>query len=336
MAAKKTSDVSVDAEALSVTTLSCQSAEKLSQAEIDRLGRQRPDIFRTTFVEFGFVTSIVLSLMMSEYFTSGFNIIMPSLAPAIGLPDSARTWPAAVPNLAAAAFLLPFARLCDQLGARQVFLYGHVWLLVWSGVNGFCSNYILIILCRAMQGIGFAAFLPAGLALLGQIYRPGPRKNLVYCVYGAFACVGFYFGIFVAALTAEFVTWRWYFYIGSVLQAALLILGFLVVPRHLDDANDNARMDWWGLCTIVPGIALVSYVLTDANHAPNGWKTPYVYICLILGCLFLAAAVYVQKNVSAQPLVPVHVLRTKYMMRLSFGLFCYFGLFSIFMFYSSL
>jgi MFS family permease len=326
----------VDAEELRASSLSDQNSEKLSQAEIERLGRQRPAIFSTTLVEFGFVTCIVLSLMMSEYFTSGFNIILPSLAPAIGLPKAARTWPAAVPNLAAAAFLLPFARLCAQLGARQIFLYGHLWLLVWSGLNGFASNYILIILCRAMQGIGFAAFLPAGLALLGQIYRPGPRKNLVYCIYGAFACVGFYFGIFVAALTAEFVNWRWYFYIGSILQLALLGLGFMVVPRNLNDSSDDARMDWWGLATIVPGIALVSYVLTDANHAPQGWKTPYVYICLIAGFLFLGAAVYVQKKVSSQPLVPVHVLRIKYMLRLSVGLFCYFGLFSIFMFYSSL
>lgn len=35
----------------------------------------------------------------------------------------------------------------------------------------------MLIVCRALQEIGSSVFLPADLALLGCIYRPGPRKN---------------------------------------------------------------------------------------------------------------------------------------------------------------
>ena len=86
----------------------------------------------------------------------------------------------------------------------------------------------MLIVCRAMQGIGSAAFLPAGLAILSQTYRPGPRKNFVFAIYGAFACIGFYFGIFVGACaTAEYLDWRWYFWIGAIVAWPLGFLGRL-------------------------------------------------------------------------------------------------------------
>jgi MFS family permease len=311
------------------------SYDELQKKDVERLGRVRPEEFLSTMHEAIFVCVIVLSLMMSEYFTSGFTIILPTLGKMFQVKDGDRTWPTAAPNLATAAFLLPCARLCDIYGSRKMFLFGHVWLFVWSVVNGFCLDTVTIVVCRAMQGIGLAAFLPAGLAILGRIYRPGPRKNLIYCIYGAFACIGFYFGILMAAVSAEYIDWRWYFWIGAILEVCVLIIGFFSIPR-LSDANPAISMDWWGLATIVPGVSLVVFAFSDGCNAPHGWRTPYILVCFALGFLCLMAAVYTQGWVSAQPLLPACVFKPKYMKRLMGGLFCYYGVFSLFLFYSSL
>ncbi|KAI0006743.1 MFS general substrate transporter [Xylariaceae sp. FL0662B] len=309
--------------------------ETLDMADIERLGRQRPETLPTAFAEAGFVFVIVASLCMSEYFISGFNIVLPAVADALEIPQAARTWPAGVINLTTAALLLPFSRLCDRYGGRTVFLGGHVWLLVWSIISGFSRNAVMLIVSRAMQGLGASAFLPAGLALLGQTYRPGPRKNLVFSLYGAFACIGFYFGIIIGALTGQLIDWRWYFWVGAVFVLIVVVAGFLTIPRHLGDGNPDARMDWWGVCTIVPGLILVVYALTDGGSAPNGWRTPYIYVTFVLGWLFLFAAVYVEGWVSAQPLLPSDLFRAKYMKRICGFLFCGFGVFSLFLFYAS-
>ncbi|KAL5351042.1 hypothetical protein ACLOAV_004616 [Pseudogymnoascus australis] len=174
--------------------------EYLSKAHLNRLGRQRPAVFSSWLTEVGFVFTVVMSMMMSEFFISGFNIILPPVSKSLHLDNSAQTWSAAVTNLTTAALLMPFARLCDIYGGRIIFLGGHIWLLIWSIVCGFSQNPIMLIVCRALQGIGSSAFLPAGLALLGCTYRPGPRKNLIFSIYGAFACIGFYFGILTAMI----------------------------------------------------------------------------------------------------------------------------------------
>lgn len=309
--------------------------ETLAKADIERLSRQRPAVLSSAFVEAGFVFTIVLSMMMSEFFIGGFNIILPDTADALNMPDSARTWPAGVINLTTAALLMPFSRMCDLYGARIVFLSGQAWLSTWSLVCGFSQNSNMLIICRAMQGIGAAAFLPAGLALLGQTYRPGPRKNLIFSLYGAFACVGFYVGILIGGIGVQFLNWRWFFWIGAIIVFVVLVSGLLTIPRHLHEHDPALRMDWWGVCTIVPGLVLVVFAFTDGGHAPQGWSTPYVYVTLIVGVLFLCAAVYTQGWVAAQPLFPADLFRPKYMKRLTGAMFCSYGVFGLYLFYAA-
>jgi MFS family permease len=62
-------------------------------------------------------------------------------------------------------------------------------------------------LCRAIQGFGPAAYLPASFMLLGSTYRPGPRKNIVFSIYGAAAPLGFYVGIFFAGKLPYYTCW---------------------------------------------------------------------------------------------------------------------------------
>lgn len=304
-------------------------------ADYKRLGRDRPAAMPSLAVEVGFVATMVLSMMLSEYFIGGFNIVLPPLAKALAIPAAAETWPAGVTNLTTAALLQPFARMCDFYGGRLVFLCGHAWLLVWSVVAGFSSNPTMLILCRAMQGIGAAAFLPAGLALLSQTYRPGPRKNLVFSIYGAFACIGFYFGIFMGALAVEYLTWSWYFWFGAILGLVIALSGLVTVPRRLGSRDPDSRMDWWGVFTIVPGLVLVVFAFTDGGHAPQGWRTPYIYVTLAIGLVFLAAAVYVQGWVADQPLLPPDLFKHRCIKRLMGALFCSYGVFGLFLFYAS-
>ncbi|KAI2622056.1 major facilitator superfamily-domain-containing protein [Xylaria nigripes] len=311
------------------------SPEFLDQATLERLARQRPAVFHNAFAEGGFVLSIILSMMICEFFISGFNIVLPDVSKALKISDAEQTWPAAVPNLTTAVLLLPFARLCDIYGGRYIFLAGHLWVFVWSLGAGFSSNAKLLIVCRAMQGVGFSASLPAGLALLGHAYRPGPRKNFVYGTYGSFACVGFYIGIFIGAIAAQFLNWRWYFYLGAILSFVVIVAGLTTIPQDLGDQDKSAIMDWWGLVTVVPGLSLVVYAFSDGGHVSGGWRNPSIYVTLIVGVLLLCVFVYIEGWVAAQPLLPSELFKPKYMKRLCVGLFCTYGVFGLFLFYSS-
>lgn len=146
-----------------------QSRGGYSASEIERLGRERPPVFSSIWVELGFCVALLGSMFVAEYLISGFNILLPSLTPALNIPKQAETWPASVFSLVTGAFLLPAGRLADMYGGYIVFVSGFVWLLVWTIIAGFSQNYIMLIFCRALQGFGPAAFLPSGIMLLGSI-----------------------------------------------------------------------------------------------------------------------------------------------------------------------
>ena len=275
--------------------------------------------------------------MHQEYFISGFNLILPTLTTALDIPVDSQTWPASAFSLVTGAFLLPFGRLADMYGGYPVFMFGLGWFFLWSLIAGFSVNALMLDFCRALQGLGPAAFLPSGIMLMGSIYRPGPRKNLVFSIYGACSPFGFFTGIFVAGLSGQFLRWGWYFWIGSIMLGMVAVTAVLTVPSDRAERQaSQIKMDWWGVVTIVPGLILVVFAMTDSSHAPDGWRTPYVYITLIAGVLFLCAAFYVEGWVANMPLLPFDLFKVPQMKPLILALFFSYGVFGIYILYASI
>lgn len=281
----------------------------ITEEELERLGRQRPAAFSSWWHEWCFCGSILGSMLMAEFFISGFIIVLPNVSQSINMPPGTQTWPVSVFTLVTGALLFAFGRIADMYGGRTVFLFGMLWYTLWIFIAGFCSNHVALIVARAMQGIGPAAFLPSGVMLLGSMYRPGPRKNMVFSIYGSFAPIGFFVGTLAGGALAEFLDWRWYFWIGTIILFLISVASFFAIPKEFKDrpvskeGKAEMKMDWLGVATILPGLLLFVFAITQGAHAPQGFATPYVYVTLILGVLILGCAVYVEGWVAEQPLV---------------------------------
>lgn len=261
---------------------------------------------------------------------------MPTVSSELHVPESAQVWPSSVFSLVAGAFLLPAGRIADIHGGYVVFTSGLAWFFLWTLVAGFSQDHTMLIVCRALQGLGPAAFLPAGLMILGRIYRPGPRKNLIFSLYGAFAPLGFFLGIIVGGVTGEYLSWRWYFWLGSVVVFAAALGAAFSVPRS--DSPFQTRggeMDYWGIATTVPALVLIVFAVTDGAHAPHGWKTDYIIITFVTGGVLLLVAIVLEGWVVAQPLLPASLFRPKHMKTLVMSLMFAYGNFGIFIFYAS-
>ena len=308
------------------------------QARIERLGRERPPIFTTRWSEIIFVFSISMSQFLTEYFVSGFAVILPTLITELDIPQAASVWPATAFSLVIASTLLVFGRLGDMWGGYPVFMWGLAWLLAWSIIAGFSINPLMLDFCRALQGLGVAAFLPTGVMLMGSLYRPGPRKNLVFAVYGTSAVFGFFGGIVMAGVVCQFKRWGFYFWTGAILTAITLLTSVLSVPRphSKDQLPSKAKMDYPGAITIVCGLILVVFSILQSAHAPAGWRTPFIPVCLILGVSSLLAAGYIETRVSAQPLLPASIFTTPCMSPLLLALVLLYGTWGIFSVYGTL
>lgn len=325
----------------------------MQKSDLERLGRQRPEAFSSTTAEVLFCVSILISMLMSvslrrpnapethrantvqEFYISGFFIVLPTISVELDIPQALQIWPSSVFSLVVGACLLPMGRLADIFGGFAIFNLGLIWFFIWTLVAGFSTNYAMLIAARAMQGLGPAAFLPTSMMIMGKIYRPGPRKNLVFSLYGAFSPLGFFLGVIVGGVAGEYLTWRWYFWLGSIAIGLIAVTSMFTVPRDKGPQDAAARMDYWGVATVVPALVLVVFAVTDGAHAPKGWATDYIIITFVLGVLLLGAFFYVEGWVSSQPLLPGSLFTPKHMKTLVASLVFAYGTFGIFMYYAS-
>lgn len=315
----------------------CDVEEQSDSVRLEHLGRKRPEKLTTTWKEVGFIFSIAMSQCLTEYFVSGFTVIVPTIVDELDIPPASTTWPASVFSLVISAFLLPFGRLADIYGGFPVYIAGCAWSCIWSLIAGFAQNELMMDFCRALQGLGPAAYLPASLTLLGSMYRPGPRKNLAFSIYGAMAPLGFFIGIFFAGVATQYAVWRWYFWIGTILTLLTALTAYFTIPNdYAEHRGNKVKMDWFGSVSTAAGLILVVFAITASSHAPQGWATPYILVTFILGVLTLAAAFYIEGWLAEQPLLPFEVFKIKYVRPFILGLLFAYGTLGIYLLYATL
>ncbi|KAJ5679978.1 hypothetical protein N7536_011117 [Penicillium majusculum] len=305
--------------------------------DLERLGRERPKCFAGPWSEISFCLSIFMSQILAEYYISGSNVLLPTLVKELDLPEASAIWPSTALSLVVTSTLLIFGRLTDMFGGYLIYSGGAIWLTISSILCGVSQTWLMLIICRALQGFALAAFLPSGIMVLGSTYRPGPRKNIVFSIYGACAALGFFVGIFFSGLSGEYLTWRWYFFFGAILSAITSVLSLFSIPRDYSEKRKlGIQMDWPGACLSVPAAVLIVFAIADSSYAPQGWKTPYIPLFLVLGLILLGIMVYVEGWVVKNPLLPGDVFRVKYMLPLAIALLFLYGTLGIFLLYAVL
>jgi MFS family permease len=228
------------------------------------------------------------------------------------------SWLIAGYSLTAGTFILVSGRLGDIFGYKRLLLIGFAWFALWSLVAGLSwySNYVLFIFARVLSGIGPAIMLPNSLAILGATYAPGPRKSMVFAIFGATAPGGSIVGALFAGIF-NLVWWPWTFFSFAITLAILAVLGMLVIPDPprksalLRSHDVSARKILWAMDPLGATTGVTALVLFNFawNQAPIvGWQHPYVYVLLIVGCLFFGAFFYIELNVSSAPLIPFDAL----------------------------
>lgn len=224
-----------------------------------------------------------------------------------------------------------------MLGGYVVYIFGLTWLVMWSIICGFSKSEVMLDVCRALQGFGPAAFLPSSMMLIGRVYRPGPRKNLVFSIYGACSVVGVFVGILSAGIFGTFIHWSWYFWIGAILAAITAVVAYFTIPCDFGQQDrQDIKMDWLGAALIVTALNALTFSITDSSNAPWGWKTPYIFGNLILGTILLLLALYVEARIAKCPLLPLDIFTIKHMKPLFLALLLMYGGLGIFLLYGTL
>jgi MFS family permease len=302
----------------------------------------QPHGFPNIYTEAGFCFTLCMTQFLAEYLISGFALQLPLISQENpGLADSGTSalWPASLLSLIMSATLLIFARLADMFGGYWPFMFGLVWLTIWTLIPGLTGSAIVLNCARAMQGLALAAFMPSTFAILGRLYAPGRRKTVIIGIYSAFNCLGFFGGFIVAGALGIYHS-EWYFIIGAILAGLTALTAWLTIPQaETSHRNRKVGMDWSGSILIVSGLLLLSYALAaepyaDEQSGIDGFASAVVLGPLIAGLICLIGAVFVEWKLAKSPLVPLTFFKSWSVASLSLACMCFYACFGIWLYYT--
>src|SRR5271156_3623612 len=87
-------------------------------------------------------------------------LALPSIMSDFGIGSQTGQWVLTTSLLALSGFLVLGGRLGDQFGRRRIFLVGAVTFLSGSLIGGASPDFGLLLVARAVQGVGGALMLP--------------------------------------------------------------------------------------------------------------------------------------------------------------------------------
>ncbi|KAF8520827.1 major facilitator superfamily domain-containing protein [Gautieria morchelliformis] len=258
----------------------------------------------------GFRKAFMLFFLCSAQFFDIFNavstiIALPEISKDLHFFPGALQWVVSAYTLTFATFLLFAGRLSDIYYPKLVFSLGYFAVGVFSILCAVSVHPIMLLVFRAMQGIGAAMTFPSALAMIMQHFPDSKEQGSALAIFGAFGAVGNVTGFILGGVLTARVSWRWIFYLVAIIIIPFSILSFIFLPNSSVSAKARQRrLDWQGVVALAGGLILFVYALSDGNNV--GWKKPQIFVSLVFSVIFVVSFFLIERSVK-DPAVPPRI-----------------------------
>ena len=207
-------------------------------------------------------------------------------------------------TLAFAAGIITAAALGDRLGRRRVFVSGLVLFTAASAACALAPNATLLIVARAIQGIGAAMVMPLSLTILASAFPP-ERRGAVIGVWGGIGGLAVASGPLVGGAVTQGLDWHWIFWVNVPIG----IVAAILARQQLAESHGPAtRLDLPAALLAAGGAIAIVWGLIRTGDV--GWGSPQVVASLILG-VALIAAFLLWESQAAEPMLPLRLFASR-------------------------
>jgi len=252
------------------------------------------------------LTATVLGSALAAIDATVVGIALPAIGRDYGVGLSSLQWVVTAYTLSLAGLLLVAGDLGDRYGRRRIFLLGVAWFVVASVGCAAAPNGTLLIVARALQGVGAALLTPGSLAILEASFVPDDRGRAIGA-WSGLGGVATAVGPFLGGWLVEAWSWRLIFLINLPVAAAVIVVTWRHVPESRDPRPDG-RIDLAGGPLVTVGLVGVTYGLIEGSAV--GWSTPAVLGALVGGFAMLAAFVAWERRAPA-PMLPLDLFTAR-------------------------
>ncbi|GAA2775250.1 MFS transporter [Streptomyces showdoensis] len=189
-------------------------------------------------------------------------LAMPSITSAITPSTDQALWILDIYGFVVSSLLIAFGNLGDRYGRLKFLLTGAVVFGIGSAGAAFAPNPEILIACRALMGLGGATLLPAGLAIISNLFHDARQRSQAIGIFAATFAAGFAAGPVIGGLLLSRFEWGSVFLIN--LPVVVLFLAFAPVLLREVRTTNPGRVDALSVALSAVGILLAVYSIKTA------------------------------------------------------------------------
>ncbi|MFQ6398643.1 DHA2 family efflux MFS transporter permease subunit [Nocardia sp. KC 131] len=268
-------------------------AEKFAPAPLSRA--------RTNIV-FG---TIALGMLMAALDQTIVSTALPTIVADLGGAGH-MAWVVTSYLLAEAVATALAGKLGDLFGRKLVFQLSAVIFIIGSMIAGLSNGMLLLIIARAIQGIGAGGLMVTAMALIADIIplrERGKYQGALGAVFGVTTVIGPTLG----GLFTDHASWRWCFYVNVPVAIIMIVLAARNIP-HVRAAI-KPIIDYAGIGLVALGVSSLILGL-EWGGTEYPWGSRQIIGLFVAAVILLAAFVAVELR-AKEPMLPMGLFRSR-------------------------
>jgi EmrB/QacA subfamily drug resistance transporter len=256
------------------------------------------------------LSALCLGFFMILLDTTIVSIAIPAMLRELNAGLNSVVWVISVYLLTYAVPMLFTSRLGDRFGPKQVFLTG---LVVFTGASLWCglsSTVTMLIVARAVQGLGAALMTPQTLAFITHLFPPAKRGPAMG-MWGGIAGLATITGPLLGGVLVQHFGWEWIFIVNVPIGVVAMVLTMVLVPNW--QPKHSHSFDVPGILLSAAGLFCIVFGVQNGQTYDWGTVTGPITVFEIIGAgvLLLVAFVFWQRYNRSEPLVPLKIFKNR-------------------------
>jgi EmrB/QacA subfamily drug resistance transporter len=231
------------------------------------------------------------------------GVALPSIREDLGFTETSLAWVVNAYLLTFGGFLLLGGRLGDIFGHRRLFLIGLVLFTLASTACGLSNSQELLIVARAVQGLGGAVVSAVALSLMMTLFTEPAERAKAMGIFGFVASGGGSIGVLLGGILTDILDWHWIFLVNVPVGVAVFALTLKLVPGLPGSAMEG-RLDIAGAFTVTASLMLAVYAIVNGNQ--EGWSSTQTLGLLGAATVLMAVFLTIEARVRS-PLMPLRL-----------------------------
>ncbi|MDI2132726.1 MFS transporter [Yinghuangia seranimata] len=248
---------------------------------------------------------LVLGALTYSLLQSMLSPALPVITREVGTTTDTASWLLTAYLLVASVTTPVVSRLGDIHGKKKLFVVAIGALGVGSLICGLADSIALLIVGRAIQGVGAAVF-PLSFGIVRDEFPPH-RRAAAIGLTSAVMGIGGGIGSVLAGPIVDHLSYHWLFWIPMVVCVGTVAAAWVVIPESPQRVA-GARINWLGAALL--GGALACLLLAVSKGRSWGWGSATV-VGLFVGAVVLLALWVFSELRSSTPLVDMKVMRLR-------------------------